>query len=84
VFQILQMSLLLPFAVTLKRFGVAPWVRQLVAGLTPRRPGFDHGLVHVGFVVDKEALGQVYPLVLRVFPLIFIPSVLHYLEKDKK
>jgi hypothetical protein len=37
------------------------WLRRLVAGLSPRRPGFDPGPVHVGFVVDKVALGQVFP-----------------------
>jgi hypothetical protein len=44
------------------------WLRRLVAGLPLRRPGFDPGSVHVGFVVDKVALGQVF---LRVvgFPL---------------
>jgi hypothetical protein len=26
--------------------------------LSPRRPGFAHGSVHVGFVVDKVALGR--------------------------
>jgi hypothetical protein len=56
-----------------------PWLWRIVAGLPLRRPGFDPGLVHVGFVVDKVALRQVF---LRVFgfPLsIFIPLVLHYL-----
>jgi hypothetical protein len=53
-----------------------PWLR--------RRPGFDPGLVHVGFVVDKVALGQVFPRVLRFSPGSFIPPVLHYLEKLKK
>jgi hypothetical protein len=45
-----------------------PWLRRLVAGLLLRRPGFDPGSVHVGFMVDKVALGQVF---LRVvgFPL---------------
>jgi hypothetical protein len=38
-----------------------PWLRRLVAGLSPRRPGFDPGSVHVRFVVDKVALGQVPP-----------------------
>jgi hypothetical protein len=38
-----------------------PWLRRLVAGLSPRRPGFDPGSVHVGFMVDKVALGQVFP-----------------------
>jgi hypothetical protein len=33
-----------------------PWLRQLVAGLSPQRPGS----VHVGFVLDEVALGQVF------------------------
>jgi hypothetical protein len=37
----------------------------------------------VGFVVDKVALGQVFPRVLRFFPVNFIPPVLHYTEKQK-
>jgi hypothetical protein len=37
-----------------------------------------------GFVVDKEALGQVFLRVLRFSPVNFIPPVLHYLEKLKK
>jgi hypothetical protein len=49
--------------------------------LSPRRPGFDPGSVHVGFVVDKVALGQVFPRVLRFSPVDFIPLVLHYTEK---
>jgi hypothetical protein len=36
-----------------------PLLRRLVAGLSPRRPGFTPVSVHVGFVVDKVALGQV-------------------------
>jgi hypothetical protein len=39
--------------------------------------GFDPGSVHVGFVVDKVALGQVFLLVLRSSPVNFIPLVLH-------
>jgi hypothetical protein len=42
-----------------------------------RRPGFDPGSVHVGFVVDKVALGQVFPRVLRFSPVNFIPPLLH-------
>jgi glycosidase len=34
-----------------------PWLRRLVAGLSPRRTGFATGSIHVGFVVDKVALG---------------------------
>jgi hypothetical protein len=34
-------------------------------------------VVQVGFVVDKVAMGHVFLQVLRVFPAIVIPSVLH-------
>jgi hypothetical protein len=60
------------------------WLRRLVAGLSPRRPGFDTGSVHVGFVVHNVALGQVFPRVLRFSPVNIIPLVLHYLEERKK
>jgi hypothetical protein len=43
--------------------------QRLVAGLPPRRPGFDHGPVYVGFVVEKVALGQVFPPEYFGFPL---------------
>jgi hypothetical protein len=55
-----------------------PWLRRLAARLPPRRPGFDPGSVHVGFVVDKVALGQVSPRILLFSPVNFIPPVLHY------
>jgi hypothetical protein len=61
-----------------------PWLRRLAAGLPPRWPGFDPGSVHGGFVADKVALGQIFPRVLRFSRVIFIPRVLHYLEKDRK
>jgi hypothetical protein len=38
----------------------------------------------MGFVVDKVALGQVFPRVLRFTPVNFIPSVLGYKEKRIK
>jgi hypothetical protein len=38
-----------------------------VAGLSPRRPGFDPGSVHVGFVVDKVVVGHVFPRSTSVF-----------------
>jgi hypothetical protein len=37
-----------------------PKLRLLVAGFPPRRPGFEPRSGHVGFVVDKVALGQVF------------------------
>ena len=40
--------------------------------MSPRRPGFS--LVHVTFVVDKVALGQV---LLRVSPVNIIPPISH-------
>jgi hypothetical protein len=38
-----------------------PWLRALVVGLSLRRPGFDLRSIRMGFVVDKVALGQVFP-----------------------
>jgi hypothetical protein len=40
-------------------------LRRLVAGLSPRRHGFAPGSVHVGYVVGKVALGQVFVQVVR-------------------
>jgi hypothetical protein len=39
---------------------VASEFRQLVTGFPPWWPGFEPGSGHVGFVVDKVALGQVF------------------------
>jgi hypothetical protein len=38
-----------------------PWLKRLVAGFPPQRPGCEPGSGQVGFVVDKVALGQVFP-----------------------
>jgi hypothetical protein len=38
----------------------APYLRRLVAGFPLRRPGFELESGHVGFVVDKVALRQVF------------------------
>ena len=61
-----------------------PSLRRLVAGLSPRSPGFDPGVSPCGICGGKVALRQVFPQVLRVSPVNFIPPVLHYLEKRKK
>jgi hypothetical protein len=37
-----------------------PQLRRLLAGFPLRRPGFEPGSGHVGFVVDKVSLGQVF------------------------
>jgi hypothetical protein len=44
-----------------------PWLRRLVSGLSSRRDGFAPRSVHVGFVMKKLALGQVFLRFLR-FP----------------
>jgi hypothetical protein len=49
---------------------------QAVTGLSPRRPGFAPGLIHVGFMVDKVALGQVFLRFLRFSPVNIIPPSL--------
>jgi hypothetical protein len=59
-----------------------PWLRRLVAGLSPRRQGFDPGSIYVGSVVDKVEVGQVFPQVLGFSPVTFIPTVLHHMEKS--
>jgi hypothetical protein len=50
--------LYLPFL--LLRRKAVPYLRRLVPGFPPRRPGFEPRLDHVGFVVDKVAVGQVF------------------------
>ena len=49
-------------------YQAVPWLRRLLAGLSPRRPEFHPGSDHVVFVVDKVALGQVFPPSASVFP----------------
>jgi hypothetical protein len=61
-----------------------PWLRRLVAGLPAQRLRFDPGSVHVGFVVDKVALGQALPRVLRSSPANFTPPVLRVTRKNEK
>jgi hypothetical protein len=56
-----------------------PWLRRLVAGLSPWMPGFTPWSVHVVFVVDKVALGQVFLRVLWFFSLSIIPPWLSIL-----
>jgi hypothetical protein len=53
-----------------------PQLRRLVAGLPPRQPRFEHWSGHVGFVVDKVALGQVFSEYFR-FPCQAFYRLLH-------
>jgi hypothetical protein len=56
----------------------------VAAGLPPRSPGFDAGSVHVGFVVDKVALGQVFSPSTSVFPCQFHSICAPLLGKGQK
>ena len=47
----------------------------IIAHLSPRRPEFDLGEVHVLFVVDRVGIRRVFVYVLRYFPVIIIPSL---------
>ena len=53
-------------------------------GKTPDRQKKKSRVNHVGFVMDKVELGQVFFRVLRLYPVKFIPPVLRYKEKLKK
>jgi hypothetical protein len=67
--------------------GAVLWLRPLVAGLSLCSSGFAPWSIHMGFVVGKVALGQVSPLVLRVFPVSIIPpsfSILIYHLGDEQ
>ena len=48
-----------------------PTLGRTMAQVVSRRPGFDPGSVHVEFVVDKVALGQVFPPSTSVLPCQF-------------
>jgi hypothetical protein len=62
---------------------LSSWLRRLVAGFSPRRPGFDPGSVRVGLVVDKVALYGFSPST-SVFPCQFHSTGVPLLGKTKK
>ena len=51
------------FQVNLSLHMAVPWLRRLVAGVCPQRPGFDPGSVRVRFVVDIVARETGFPRV---------------------
>jgi hypothetical protein len=62
-----------------------PWLRRLVAGLSPQRLEFAPGSVYVEFV-DRVALGQVSLRVLCFSPVSIIPpgSILMYHRRGEQ
>jgi hypothetical protein len=60
-------------------FEAVPSLRCVVDGLSLLRPGFTPGSVHVGFVVDKVALPQVFLRVTWSSPVSIIPPWLSIL-----
>jgi hypothetical protein len=67
------------FSVRFLFLKAAPWLRWLVIGLSLWRLGFGPESIHVGLVVDRVALGQVFPRVLPFSPVIIIPPWLSML-----
>jgi hypothetical protein len=64
-----------------------PWLRRLVAGLSPQSPEFAPGSIHVAFLVDRVALGQVCLRVLHFSPVSIIPpsfSILIFHRGDEQ
>jgi len=53
--------------------GSVSFIRRLVAGLPPQRPGFYPKAVHTGIVLVEEALGEVSLRALRLFAVSIIP-----------
>jgi hypothetical protein len=54
-----------------------PWFTWLVAGLSPRSPGFDYRPVHMIFVVNKVAMGCVFLRLLQYISIDIIPPMFH-------
>ena len=61
----------------LLKFRATPWLKRLVADLSPYRPSFTAKPVHMIFVVDRVAFGQVPLPVLQFSFFTVIPSLLH-------
>jgi len=52
-------------------------LKQLFAGISRRGPDFDPTSVHVRFLVNNMALGQVFLRIIRVSHVDIIPRMLH-------
>jgi hypothetical protein len=56
-------------------------LRQLVTSLSLWRPRVDHKPIHMGLVVDKVAVGQVFLQVLQFSLISIIPPMLPHQTK---
>jgi hypothetical protein len=52
-----------------------PWLKLLISGLSPCRPGFDPRPINAGFVLDKVSLGQAFLRVFRFPPVTIVSSM---------
>jgi hypothetical protein len=55
---------------------VVHWIRRLVVALSLRRIGFNSRTFHVGYGVDKVAMGQVFLRVLPLSAVSIVPQIL--------
>jgi len=62
--------------ITLTRSRTVPWLLWMVIVLSPQRPGFDHKVFRVRFMMAVVLLGHVFLQVGRLFPVSFIPLML--------
>jgi hypothetical protein len=54
-----------------------PWIMGVATGLLSWRNGFDSRAVHIGFVVNKVALGQIRLPVIWFYHITIIPPLFH-------
>jgi hypothetical protein len=75
----------LRYLIILKLLPTVPWLRQLAAILSQRRPGFTPWSVRVGFMVDNVALGQDSLRILQFPSVNIIPlSIVVYRLEDEQ
>jgi hypothetical protein len=63
---------------------VVPWLNRVDAGLSPRRPGFDPGSLHVEFVVGQSGTRTGFSPSTWVFPCQFHSTGAPLQGKTKK
>jgi hypothetical protein len=58
-----------------------PWLRRLTADLPPRRPGFDPGSVHVGFVINEYKVRDKWQYKQGILPCYQLPHIRRDISK---